>query len=172
MAGGYTPTITARVISVTSGTSDADEKDNSAAVTQVLKFEDETYHSLDLDTLADAGHIAIQSANLSRSGGISSQMALGGKNYPIGTTRTSMGMPKLEVTVRALTQTGYRSIWNLIEGDRYEWATIDSKKVDTPDTAYKQLRMRLSNGSINKDPAMAAQYTASLSFIIIGELVS
>ena len=172
LAGGYTPTITARVISVTSGTSTADEKDNSAAVTQVLKFEDETYHSLDLDTLADAGHIAIQSANLSRSGGISSQMALGGKNYPIGTTRTSMGMPKLEVTVRALTQTGYRSIWNLIEGDRYEWATIDSKKVDTPDTAYKQLRMRLSNGSINKDPAMAAQYTASLSFIIIGELVS
>ena len=172
LAGGYTPTITARVISVTSGTSDADEKDNSAEVTQVLKFEDETYHSLDLDTLADAGHIAIQSANLSRSGGISSQMALGGKNYPIGTTRTSMGMPTLEVTVRALTQTGYRSIWNLIEGDRYEWATIDSKKVDTPDTAYKQLRMRLSNGSINKDPAMASQYTASLSFIIIGELVS
>jgi len=83
-----------------------------------------------------------------------------------------MGLPKLALTVRALTQTGYRSIWNLIEGDRYEWATIDSKKVDSPDTAYKQLRMRLSDGTINKDPTMAAQYTASLSFIIIGELVS
>lgn len=172
LVGNYSPTITARIITVTSGTSTADEKDNSATVTQVLKFEDETYHSLDLDTLADAGHISIQSANLARSGGISSQMALGGKNYPIGTTRTSMGMPTLALTVRALTQTGYRSIWNLIEGDRYEWATIDSKKVDSPDTAYKQLRMRLSNGTINKDPEMAAQYTASLSFIIIGELVS
>jgi len=172
LAGNYTPTITARVISVTSGTSTADEKNNSAEVTQILRFEDETNHSLDLDTLADAGDIAIQSANLSRSGGISSRMALGSKNYPIGTTRTSMGMPTLEVTVRALTQTGYRSIWTLVEGDRYEWATIDSKKVDTPDTAYKQLRMRLSNGSISKDPTMASQYTASLSFIIIGELVS
>lgn len=171
-AGDYTPTITARVISVTSGTSTSDERDNSATVTQVLRFENEAHHTLDLDTLADAGDITIQTATISRKGGITSQMALGGKNYPIGTTRTSMGMPTLDVTVRALTQTGYRSIWNLIEGERYEWTTIDSKKVDSPDTAYKQLRMRLSSGTINKDPTMASQYTASLSFIVIGELVS
>ena len=83
-----------------------------------------------------------------------------------------MGTPTLSLTVRALTQTGYRKIWNLIEGGRYEWATIDSKKVDVPGTAYKQLRMRLSNGSLNKDPSMASQYTATLSFIVIGELVT
>lgn len=46
------------------------------------------------------------------------------------------------------------------------------KKVDSPSTAYKQLRMRLTDGSINKDPSMASQYVASLNFIVIGELVS
>ena len=78
----------------------------------------------------------------------------------------------MAVSVRTLTQAGYRKIWNLIEGDRYEWATIDSKKIDVPTTAYKQLRMRLSNGNLNKDPTMANQYVASLNFIVIGELVS
>ena len=99
-------------------------------------------------------------------------MALGNRVYPIGATRPSMGEPSLSLSVRALTQSGYRKIWNLIEGGRYEWATIDSKKVDSPSTAYKQLRMRLTDGSINKDPSMASQYLASLNFIVIGELVS
>ena len=99
-------------------------------------------------------------------------MALGGKSYPIATTRTKMGTPVLSLTVRALTQTGYRQLWNLIEGGRYEWATIDSKKVDVPGTAYKQLRLKLSDGTLNKDPSMASQYTASLNFVVIGELVA
>ena len=141
-------------------------------VTQTLRFVSEEYNTLDFDTQADAGHLAIQSANFKRGGGLNSLMALGGKSYPIATTRTKMGTPVLSLTVRALSQTGYRQLWNLIEGGRYEWATIDSKKVDVPGTAYKQLRMRLSDGTLNKDPSMASQYTASLNFVVIGELVA
>ena len=132
LAANYSPTITARIISTTSGTSTSDERDNSATVTQVLKFEDETYHTLDLDTQADAGHISIQAASIKRSGGVSGRMPLGGRRYPVGTTRTAMGEPRVSLTVRALTQTGYKQLWSLIEGDRYEWTTIDSKKVDAP----------------------------------------
>ena len=99
-------------------------------------------------------------------------MALGNRRYPIGTTRTRLGHPTLSLSIRVLNQAGYRNLWNLIEGDRYNWVTIDSKKVDTPGTAYKQVRMRLVDGTLTKDPSMASQYTASLSFIVIGELVT
>ena len=167
-----TPTITCSVRQALAESTTSQNLATSSNVTQALRFVSEEYNTLDLDTQADAGHLAIQNANLKRGGGLNSLMALGGKSYPVGTTRTKMGTPLVSLNVRALTQTGYRQIWNLIEGGRYEWATIDSKKIDTPGTAYKQLRMRLSDGSIAKDPAMASQYTASLNFIVIGELVT
>ena len=167
-----TPTITCGVRQALATSTTSQNLATSADVTQALRFESEVHNTLDLDTQADAGHIAIQDANLTRSGGISSLMPLGGKSYPIGTTRTRMGSPSVSLSVRALTQTGYRQLWNLIEGGRYEWVTIDSKKVDAPGTAYKQLRMRLNTGSLKKDPSLASQYTASLSFIVIGELVT
>jgi len=169
---GTNPTITCSVVSALAAATSSQNLDTSADVTQVVRFESEQYNTLDLDTLADAGHIAITTANLSRSGGINSLMPIGGGSYPVGTTRTTMGTPTLTVSVRTLTQTGYRSIWSLIEGGRYEWATIDNKQVDTPATAYKQLRLRLSNGSLTKNPEMASQYEASMTFIVIGELVS
>ena len=80
--------------------------------------------------------------------------------------------PTVDLSVRAITQAGYRKLWNLIEGGRYEWTTIDSKKVDVPTTAYKQLRMRLVNGSLDKDPSMTSQYVGTLNFVVIGELVT
>ena len=169
---GLTPTITCQVVSRKIGDYTTDELDNSSEVTQTITIVSEVIHTLDLDTMVDNGDLAILSANLSRSGGLASRMPLGSRAYPISPTRTSLGLPTMAVSVRTLTQTGYRKIWNLIEGDRYEWSTIDSKKVDSPSTAYKQLRLRLSNGNLNKDPAMANQYVASLNFIVIGELVS
>ena len=169
---GLTPTITCQVVSRKVGDYTTDELDNSSEVTQTITIVDETIHTLDLDTMVDNGDLAILSANLSRSGGLASRMPLGSRAYPISPTRTSLGLPTMAVSVRTLTQAGYRKIWNLIEGDRYEWSTIDSKKVDSPSTAYKQLRLRLSNGNLNKDPSMANQYVASLNFIVIGELVS
>ena len=169
---GLTPTITCQVVSRKVGDYTTDELDNSSEVTQTITIVSEVIHTLDLDTMVDNGDLAILSANLSRSGGLASRMPLGSRAYPISPTRTSLGLPTMAVSVRTLTQTGYRKIWNLIEGDRYEWSTIDSKKVDSPSTAYKQLRLRLSNGNLNKDPAMANQYVASLNFVVIGELVS
>ena len=169
---GANPEITCQVVSRKIGEYTTDELDNSSEVTQTIILINEVAHTLDLDTMVDNGDLAILSANLSRSGGLASRMPLGSRAYPISPTRTSLGLPTMAVSVRTLTQTGYRQIWNLIEGDRYEWSTIDSKKVDSPSTAYKQLRLRLSNGNLNKDPSMANQYVASLNFIVIGELVS
>ena len=144
----------------------------SSEVTQVVTFESEEHHTLDLDTSSNSGEIAIQSVSLKRNGGLQGNMALGNKRYPVGSTRTRLGLPILNVELRVLNQTGYRNIWNLIEGDRYNWVTIDSKKIDAPDTAYKQMRLRLLDGTISKDASMASQYTASLNFIMIGELVT
>ena len=169
---GIAPEITCQVVSRKVGDYTTDELDNSTEVTQTITIVSELTHTLDLDTMVDNGDLAILSANLSRSGGLASRMPLGSRAYPISPTRTSLGLPTMAVSVRTLTQTGYQQIWNLIEGDRYEWSTIDSKKVDSPSTAYKQLRLRLSNGNLNKDPAMANQYVASLNFVVIGELVS
>ena len=169
---GLTPTITCQVVSRKVGDYTSDELDNSSEVTQTITIVSEVIHTLDLDSMVDSGDIAILNANLSRSGGLASRMPLGSRAYPISPTRTSLGLPTMAVSVRTLTQTGYRKIWNLIEGDRYEWSTIDSKKVDVPATAYKQLRLRLSNGNLNKDPTMSNQYVATLNFIVIGELVT
>jgi len=169
---GLTPEITCQVVSRKVGDYTTDELDNSSEVTQTITIVSEVIHTLDLDSMVDSGDIAILNANLSRSGGLASRMPLGSRAYPISPTRTSLGLPTMAVSVRTLTQTGYRKIWNLIEGDRYEWSTIDSKKVDVPATAYKQLRMRLSNGNLNKDPTMSNQYVATLNFIVIGELVT
>ena len=169
---GTDATITASVISTVVGQSTTADLDTSSEVTQDIIIVNEEQNSLDLDTIADSGDIAILNANLNRSGGLASQMALGGRTYPIGATRTRMGEPTLALSVRVLTQAGYRQIWNLIEGGRYEWITIDSKKVDLPSTAYKQLRMRLVNGTIDKDTTLASQYLATLNFVVIGELVT
>lgn len=152
-------------------TASSDDINTSAAVTQDVKFKEivpEQY--LDLDTISDAGEISIQAANLSRSGGLASNMALGNSRYPTNAFRTKLGKPVLQVQLRILTQAGYRRIWSLIEGDRYIFSTIDLKKIDSPAAAYKQVRLRLENGTINKDPSMASQYVASLNFVIIGEL--
>ena len=165
-------TITASVVSTVGGQSTTANLDTSSEVTQTISFVSEEINTLDLDTVADAGDIAILSATLSRGGGMAAKMSLGNKIYPTGAVRTRMGDPTVSLNVRALTQTGYRKLWNVIEGDTYEWTTIDSKKVDVPGTAYKQLRMRLTSGSLNKDPSMASQYTGTLNFIVIGELVT
>lgn len=167
------PTITHTVTDTNSAeVADVTTSSTSSEVTQSIIFESEEYHTLDLDSQADSGNIAILDSQFKRSGGIQGIMPLGNRRYPIGTTRTRLGNPMLSLSIRMLNQTGYRNIWNLIEGDRYNWVTIDSKKVDTPDTAYKQIRLRLVDGSLKKDPGMSSQYTAALNFIVIGELVT
>ena len=128
--------------------------------------------TLDLDTLADAGNIAIEKVAINRSGGITAHMPLGIRRYPVGVARTKLGVPKVSVTVKALDQTGYRALFSLVEGNRYDYVFLDSKKLDSPTTSYRTLRMRLENGNINKDTTDPNVYLANLSFIIVGEDVS
>lgn len=141
----------------------------SETSTNVISVAPET---LDLDTLADSKDIAIEKVNLTRSGGISSQMPLGIRRYPVGVTRTKLGVPKVAVQIKALSQTGYRALFSLVEGNRYDYVFLDSKKLDSPTTSYRTLRMRLESGNLAKDTLDPNVYLANLSFIILGEDVS
>ena len=128
--------------------------------------------TLDLDTLADASNIAIEKVNITRSGGISTQMPLGIRRYPVGVTRTKLGVPKVTVQAKALDQTGYRALFSLVEGNRYDYVFLDSKKLDSPTTSYRTLRMRLEAGNLTKDTNDPNVYLANLNFVILGEDVS
>ena len=128
--------------------------------------------SLDLDTLADASNIALQKVTLTRSGGISSQMPLGIRRYPVGVVRTKLGIPKVAIQAKALDQTGYRALFSLVEGNRYDYVFIDSKKLDAPTTSYRTLRMRLESGNIMKDVKDPNTYNAALTFVVLGEDVT
>ena len=125
--------------------------------------------TLDLDALASSGDIAITSYKIGRSGGASATMPLGNRRYPIGSTSSKLGSVSMSVELRILTQAGYRQVYSLIEGDRYDYVFLDSNNVDTPTSAYKSFRMKLSSGTISKSTAFASQYTASLNLLILGE---
>jgi hypothetical protein len=128
--------------------------------------------TLDLDTLADAKNIAIEKVNITRSGGITAQMPLGIRRYPVGVVRTKLGVPKVSIQAKALTQVGYRALFSLVEGNRYDYVFLDSKKLDSPATSYRTLRMRLEAGNITKDTSDPNVYQANLTFVIVGEDVS
>ena len=125
--------------------------------------------TLDLDSLVDSSDIAILSSSIGRSGGISAQMPLGDRKYPIGVVRTKVGNPKLSLNLRILTQTGLSNISSIVEGDVYDFVFLDSDKIDTPTAAFKSYRLRAESGSLSQDPSSATQYLANIEFSIIGE---
>jgi len=125
--------------------------------------------TLDLDSLASNGDIAILNYDIGRSGGASATMPLGNRRYPIGSTNSRLGTVNLSVNLRILTQAGYRQIYSLIEGDRYDYVFLDSNDVDTPANSYKSFRMKVNSGKITKNTDFASQYTASLDLLILGE---
>ena len=129
-------------------------------------------HTLDLNTLADSGDIAITDYNVARTGGASASMPLGDRRYPIGSTNSRLGDIGMTINIRILSQAGYRQIYSLVEGDRYDYVFLDSNDVDTPATAYKSYRMKLRNGTISKTSELASQYKATLSMIVLGEEIS
>ena len=131
-----------------------------------------TPRTLDLDSMASSGDIAILNANISRSGGTAAAMVLGDRRYPIGGFSAKLGNIDMSVNVRILSQTGLEKVWSLVEGDRNDYVFLDSKKVDAPTSAYRSYRLKLSGGSIAKTPENTTHYTASLKFIVIGEEVS
>ena len=128
--------------------------------------------TLDLDTLASNSNIAIEKVAIARSGGITAQMPLGIRRYPVGVTRTKLGIPKVTVQAKALDQTGYRALFSLVEGNRYDYVFLDSKKLDSPTTSYRTLRMRLESGNLTKDTTDPSVYLANLNFVILGEDVT
>ena len=126
-------------------------------------------NTLDLDSLVDNSHIALLNSSISRSGGISAQMPLGDRKYPIGVVRTKAGNPKLSLSLRILTQTGLSAISSVVEGDVYDYCFLDSDKIDTPSAAFKSYKLKAESGSLDRDPSQAAQYLASIEFTIMGE---
>ena len=78
----------------------------------------------------------------------------------------------MTINIRILSQAGYRQIYSLVEGDRYDYVFLDSNDVDTPATAYKSYRMKLRNGTISKTSELASQYKATLTMIVLGEEIS
>ena len=147
---------------------DADQE-SSQVETSTINFRTDSNQYWDMDVDAGDGHIAILKTTLTRSGGISGNMALGDKRYPVGVIQTKLGIPTYSMSIRTLSQTGYIKLWSLLEGDRYGWATVDASKVGTPFSAYKQLRIRCTGGNIQQDPANAGQYIGNLQFIVLGE---
>ena len=115
-------------------------------------------NTLDLDSLVDNSHIAILNSSISRSGGISAQMPLGERKYPIGVVRTKAGNPKLSLSLRILSQTGLSNMSNIIEGDVYDYVFLDSDKIDTPTAAFKSYKLKAESGSLSQDPSSATQY--------------
>ena len=96
-------------------------------------------------------------------------MPLGIRRYPITGARASMGNPTLSCNARILNDTGFTKIFALIEGGVYDYVFLDTKKIDSPGTAFKSFKLRLLSGTITKTPDMASQYTASLQFAVVGE---
>ena len=135
-------------------------------------------NTLDLNTIATYGthltnaDISILRADITREGGLATMMPLGERKYPVGLTRTTMGLPTMSVEVRVLSQSGYKSLLSLIEGDTYDYAFMDSTQVDTPTSAYVTFRMKYVNGNLRKSPETTNEYLATLNFVIVGEAVT
>ena len=83
-----------------------------------------------------------------------------------------MGLPTMAVNLRILSQSAYKTILSLIEGDTYDYVFMDSTQVDSPASAYVTFRMKLVNGALQKSPEIANEYLASLTFVIVGEAVT
>ena len=129
------------------------------------------YHvpeQLDLDSIIGQ-HAALLSSNYTRAGGLDGKIPLGKQIYPIGTIRTNSGMPTLNITLKLLTQTALRTIWSLIEGNRYDYSYIGTDRIDTPSSTHRTLILKLINGNVNRTTDDSKYYNASLSFMIIGE---
>jgi len=146
-------------------------RDASSLATNAITVNQRVAEELDLESLADNGHIAILSSEIKRQGGLTAKMSLGDVAYPSGITRTNIGMPSLSMQIRILTQDGLRQILAYIDSNRYDWAYVDSDRIDAPSTANRTYLLKLNSGTVTKTPESATQYIASLSCIIAGEKI-
>ena len=138
-------------------------------VTDTMKINYQKPKSVDLDELIANGHLAIESSTVGRTGGLDGRVPIGKQIYPVGVVRTNSGMPTLNVTFRTLTQTGLLTLWNLLEANRYDYVYLNSKRIDSPTIAHRNLIIKPINGNLKKDAAGGKYYLAQMSFMIIGE---
>ena len=146
-------------------------RDASSLATNAITVNQRVPEELNLETLVDNGHIAILSSEITRQGGLTAKMSLGDVAYPSGITRTNIGMPTLSMQIRILTQDGLRQMLAYIDSNRYDWAHVDSDRIDAPSTANRTYLLKLNSGTVTKTPESATQYIASLSCIIVGEKI-
>ena len=145
----------------------------TSTIPNVLDLSTATDYDADSSTnRLTSADISILSAVKSRSGGISATMPLGADKYPVNVIRNKSGLPTMSISLRLHTSTALRRVRSLIEGDTYDYVFIDSNQIDSPTTNEVTYRMKLSDGTLNKLPELANQYTADLEFIIVGEDVS
>tara|TARA_Y100000593_G_scaffold93828_1_gene190201 strand:- start:1109 stop:3883 length:2775 start_codon:yes stop_codon:yes gene_type:complete len=139
--------------------------------TQSIQVIADTRLVYDLATDVDAGHIAILNTTLARSGGLSPVMTAGDRRYPLGLSRTKLGLPTLTMNVRVMSNEGLRNMWSLVEGDRFAWVTLKKNLIDAPDplVPYRTLRLKPTAASLSKTPTDNKDYTASLTFVVMGE---
>jgi len=137
-----------------------------AAVNIYTTFRDQTY--LDLNASADSGYIAIQSASLTRSGGISAAMPLGERRYPPGATHTKHGLPKMSMTVRIIDSTGFNRMYRLLNNS-YNYAVYQHH--DSAFAIWVKYRLKLDSFTVNRDPQNLEHQIVNLSFFIVGEEV-
>lgn len=146
-------------------------RDASSLATNDVTVNQRVAEELNLETLADNGHIALLNSRIDRQGGLSPKMPLGDIGYPSGITRTNIGIPLLSLQIRILTQTGLRAMLAFVDSNRYDWAYIDSERIDSPANANRTYLLKLNTGNIAKSPEEATQYIADINCIIIGEKI-
>ena len=124
--------------------------------------------SLDLNALGDSGNIAIESASLTRSGGINAVMPLGERRYPPGAVHTSHGLPKMNINIRIIDSTGFTKIYRLLNNS-YNYAIYQHH--DSTFTTWVKYRLKLESFTVNRDPVNLQHQIVSASFFVIGEEV-
>lgn len=152
---------------VTSGVSQ--DQIGSTTETSNLYINYQKPKSISLDTLIDQGDIALESSNYSRTGGLEGRVPIGKQIYPVGVVRTNSGTPNIDLKIKALTQAGLRILWNIMDGNRYDYMFINTKRLDTITSSHRDLIIKLINGSLNKGASDSKFYNGSFKFMIIGE---
>jgi len=137
-----------------------------AAINLYTTFRDQTY--LDLNASADSGIFAIQTASLSRSGGMSAAMPLGERRYPPDAVHTKHGLPKMTMTVRVINSTGFNRMYRLLNNS-YNYAVYQHH--DTSFASWVKYRLKLESFTVNRDPQNLQHQVVNLSFFIVGEEV-
>ena len=150
---------------------DDNAQSSATTSTQTIQVISDDRLVYDLATDVDAGHIAILNTTLARSGGLSPVMTTGDRRYPLGLSRTKLGLPTLTMNVRVMSNEGLRNMWSLVEGDRFAWVTLKKNLIDAPDplVPYRTLRLKPTAASLSKTPTDNKDYTASLTFVVMGE---